>query len=393
MAMPQIRKKTSKDEREKEVLIGLIELYISTGRPIGSDTLKEQGFANLSSATIRNYFVKLEEEGFLAQQHSSGGRIPTPLAFRFYANRCLEEKQLDAKDKKQLRDELLITTKEVASYLEKATETLSEFSHCATFLSSPRFDQDFITDIKVLPIDENRCICAVVTDFGLVHTEILRADKKLSQFSAKRLEAFFRYKLTGLDMPELTPEEESIAKRFYSELMLRQVVGHTNFYNFDIYKTGFSRLLKYEDFNELTRLAGVLSLFENDKYLQNMLSDTQRLQTLMVWLGSDLSNLGLPKEVACSVITIPYHIHHQVVGSFGIIGPLRMPYKKLFSLLHVAADYISKSLTQSIYKFKISYRKPSIYPSQLTEQKMYELTMLPLLENKPHSEGETHDRT
>src|SRR5690349_18344642 len=84
------QKRPAKDQRERLVLLGLVDLHLSSGKPIGSNTLRENGFENLSSATIRNYFMKLEEDGFLKQQHSSGGRIPTEKGFRLYAQECLK---------------------------------------------------------------------------------------------------------------------------------------------------------------------------------------------------------------------------------------------------------------------------------------------------------------
>src|SRR5438045_1193035 len=88
-SLPQ--RKLPKADREHSVLLGLIELYLKTGKPIGSHTLQENGFDSLSSATIRNYFSKMEEAGYLKQQHTSGGRIPTQKAFRLYADSYLNE--------------------------------------------------------------------------------------------------------------------------------------------------------------------------------------------------------------------------------------------------------------------------------------------------------------
>ena len=84
-------KRMGKQERERKVLLGLVEYYIQTGKPVGSNTLKEAGFEDLSSATIRNYFANLEEEGYLVQSHSSGGRIPTDLSYRTYAEHVINQ--------------------------------------------------------------------------------------------------------------------------------------------------------------------------------------------------------------------------------------------------------------------------------------------------------------
>ena len=189
-----MRAKPLKAEREKQVLFGLIDMYIQTGKPVGSQSLQESAFESISPATIRNYFAKLEEEGFLMQGHASAGRIPTPLAFRLYIEEVGQNYPLDPKEKKWIKSRLIKETKEVISYLQEAADFLSELGVCATFLSSLRFDQDFVQDIKLVPLDASRLLSILITDFGLVHTEIMRVDAKLSHFSIKALKAFLNIK-------------------------------------------------------------------------------------------------------------------------------------------------------------------------------------------------------
>ena len=343
-------KKPPKDERERLVLMGLIELYLEMGKPIGSNTLRENGFSHLSAATIRNYFEKLEKEGFLKQQHSSGGRIPTHLAYQLYATTHLKNPLMSDKEKKLIKDKLSKETREIISYLQHTAETLSELTKCAVFLSAPRFDQDFVLDIKLIAIDHHRCLCALITDFSLVQTELLYTDKKLSSFTLKRLESFFRWKLTGLDKPALSEPEEALATKFYSEVMLRHLVGNTHFTSEDIYKTGFSKLLSYDDFNDASALAGGLGFFENKEALKTLLNECSKMGSLNFWIGESVQG--------CCVIAIPYKINQTVVGSIAILGPSRVPYRKLFGILETASNVLSECLTKSVYKFKITFRKP-----------------------------------
>lgn len=345
-----VRRKPPKDQRERWLLLGLVELYLETGKPVGSNTLKENGFESLSSATIRNYFAKLEETGFLKQQHSSGGRIPTPAAYQLYAETHLKTPELDDKEKKLLKSALQKETRELSSYLHAVAEVISEATKCAVFLSAPRFDQDFVLDVKLVGIDPHRALCVLITDFGEVHTELLYADTKLSSFILKRLEHFFHWKLTGHGKPDLSPEEEQLATRFYSEVMLRHLVGSTHFSAEDIYKTGFSKLLAYADFNDATALAEGLGLFENRQALQTLLHECAKAGNLSCWIGGPLQ--------ACSAIAIPYRINQSIVGSIAVLGPNRIPYRKLFGILDAAAETVSDSLTKSLYKFKITFRQP-----------------------------------
>jgi heat-inducible transcriptional repressor len=349
-----IPRKPPKDQRERWVLLGLVEHYLESGKPVGSNTLRESGFDSLSSATIRNYFAKLEEDGFLKQQHSSGGRIPTPLAFKLYAETYLNAPQLDEKEKKQLRQELQKETRELASYLQSVAEVISETTKCAVFLSAPRFDQDFVMDIKLVGVDSHRCLCVLITDFGQVHTELLYADTKMSSFTLKRLENYFRWKLSGLDKPALSPAEETLAARFYSEVMLRHIVGSAHFSTEDVYKTGFSKLLAYPDFNDATALADGLGFFENQEALRTLLQECAKAGDLSCWIGGHLQS--------CSAIAVPYRINQSVVGSIAILGPNRIPYRRLYGILETAAETVSASLTKSLYKFKITFRHPETNP-------------------------------
>ena len=170
-------KRTKKEDREIKVLFGLIELFIETAKPVGSHTLQERGFADLSSATIRNYCSKLEDMGYLTQQHSSGGRIPTELAFSLYAEFCLNEPKnsfkFDTLSSKEFMHLSQHEASEPALYLSLALETLSKITNLACFASSPRFDNDFIANIKLVTIDATRVIAIIVTNLGLIQTETI----------------------------------------------------------------------------------------------------------------------------------------------------------------------------------------------------------------------------
>lgn len=342
------------------MLLGLVELYLKLGAPIGSNTLRENGFENLSSATIRNYFGKLEEDGYLKQQHSSGGRVPTTSAFKLYAESHLATSgAASAQDKENqaLYTKLVKQSREIAAYLQQTAEVLSEVTGCAVFLSAPRFDQDFIQDIKLVSIDATRCLCVLVTDFGMVHSELLHTEKKLSNFSLKRMEGYFHWRVTGIDKPDLSEEEEKIAARFYREIMLRHIVNYTNFTAEDIYKTGFSKLLNYPDFNNASALASGLSLFESPTSMRALLSECSKAGSLLCWIGDDL-HTHAPHVSSCSVLAIPYRINQTIAGSLAILGPLRISYPRLFNILKTASDAITETLTRSMYKFKITFRQP-----------------------------------
>lgn len=345
-----------KQERERRVLLGLVDYYVRSGKPVGSNTLKEAGFGDLSSATIRNYFAHLEENGYLMQSHSSGGRIPTPLAYKVYAKNYLdvEPVEVDGHIFESMRQ---FNSREIALFLQEAAELLGKESNCAVFLSAPRFDHDYVIDVKLVSLDASRCLCVLVTDFGVVQTEVLHIPQKLSLFAIKRIEKYFQWRLTGIERVEnLEPEEEIIGQTFYNELMVRYIVGYSNFLDEDIYRTSFARLLQHADFQDPVLLASALSLFENIHGMRLLLKECTALNSLKFWIGDDLTSyMSNPN---CSVLAIPYYINHKAVGAVGLLGPARLQYRTLFSILRHFSNYVSEALTRNIYKFKINFRQP-----------------------------------
>jgi heat-inducible transcriptional repressor len=361
-------KKNHKSNREKQVLLGLVEFYLNTGKPVGSHTLQNAGFENISSATIRNYFANLEEEGYLSQQHASSGRIPTPKAFRLYAEEYVETTVISPEDEQALRPLRTMESREIAAYLQQAAEMLSQLTHQAVFLSAPRFDQDFVVDLKLVAIDHARCLGILVTDFGVVQPEIIFVDKKLNAFSVKRLEQYFHWRLTGHDKPSaITKEEELLGQKIYNELMVRYIVGYSNFTDEEIFRTGFSKLAAYTDYQTPSALAVSLALFEDAHNMRLLLRECAKHNRLKVWIGEDL--MPFSKEVpACSVLAIPYKINQHNVGSLGLLGPIQIPYRRLFGILRVFSEYISETLTRHVFKYKLSFRQPHRAASQIEKE-------------------------
>lgn len=382
-----MKKKTKKDRREHEVLMGLVDLYIKSGRPIGSNTLKENGFDSLSSATIRNYFSELEKEGLLKQPHISGGRIPTEEAFRLFAGEVAPHPQIDPVIEEKLQEIESLEVKNTSSLLHAAASLLSEATGLATFLSSVRFDHDFISEIKIVAIDHSRCLAIIVTDFGQILTEELNLEKKMSSFTQKRLETYFQWRLKGQlkeNRPDnLDPHEEELAAKLYNELMVRYIVRYSNFSDEEIYKAGLSELLAYPEFSDPLALATGLSLFENLSQLRLLLSNCLKNGKLEFWIGEDLKPYS-PTASGCSVIAIPYKIGQMNVGAIGVLGPLRMPYGALFGALEYTSERLSKILTKTYQKHKLTFRTPRSGTPYLEkeERKIAEQTTQKLLEIK-----------
>lgn len=352
-----MKRQAKKEARALQILLRLVELYIETNRPIGSHTLKEQGLEAFSSATLRNYCAELEEEGYLYQPHPSGGRIPTEKAFRWYASTLLEDPSL-FEAPRAWSDLEMESPAHLARFLQQAAERLSQETGCAVFLSSLRFDQDFILEVKLVDIDPHRLLCVMVTNFGYILTEVLLLEKKWSAFSLKRMESYIQWRIKGGHPPEgLTPDEEAEAQRHYNEILVRYLVRYSNFSQEELYRTNFSTLLAYPEFKDPIALTTALSLFENPTQMRRLLEDALQRGKVHYWIGEDLSPYVTATQ-PCTILTAPYSLGPTRAGAIALLGPCRLPYRPLFATLHAFAAALSTSLTQSLFKFKISFRQP-----------------------------------
>ncbi len=352
-------KKMPKTDREQAVLLGVIELYLKTGKPIGSHTLQESGFDSLSSATIRNYFSKMEEDGYLKQQHTSGGRIPTEKAFRLYANHYRDEGVVEKFQEEAIEETLKKETKEIATLLHRSADALSELTKCAVFVSSPRFDQDFIQDIRLIQLDPSKLLSVLITDFGLIRTETVYLEREVDLPFLRTTEEYFLWRMNKGEKPLFRHESEAkMAQRIYNEIMVRHVVGYANFPEEDILRTGLSKLLAYPEFNDAAALANSLALLEDENQMRALLRETCKQNQMVAWIGDELVPF-VPKEADCTVISIPYRINQTIAGSIALLGPTRLPYRNLFGLIQLFSAQISQALTESVYKFKITFRQPT----------------------------------
>ncbi len=352
-------KKLPKTDRERALLLGLIELYLKMGKPIGSHTLQENGFDSFSSATIRNYLGKLEEGGYLKQQHTSGGRIPTEKAFRFYADVYRDRGIVEKVQEECLEEALKKETKEIGTLLNRSADTLSELTKCAVFVSAPRFDCDFIRDVRLIQLDGTKLLSVLITDFGLIRTETVYLEKEVDEQFLRTAEEYFLWRLNKGEKPLFQQEiEAKMAQRIYNEVMVRHVVGYANFPEEDILRTGLSKLLAYPEFNDASALANSLSLLEDENQMRSVLRECCKKNQMNCWIGNELYPF-VPKDAECAVVAIPYRINQAIAGAIALLGPMRVPYRNLFGLVQAFSEQMSRTLTESMYKYQITFRQPT----------------------------------
>jgi len=346
-------KRFKKSERTDQVLFGLIRLYLKTYKPVGSNSLRENGFEDLSSATIRNYFADLEARGLLEQPHTSGGRVPTWRAFKLFAT---EKGDLPKPLMGALRAISRQKTKKIFELLQQVAEQLSEWTLGAAFLTLPHFEQDSIIDLHLVKIDATRLLGALVTGFGQVHTYTLLMHHKLSEHALRRIEQCLRFELQRTSQTQrLSPDERKSAEQIYQELLTRYLLEQSDARGAGPHKTGFSRLLKHPSFHSARTVGGALELFENEERLAQFARACQASNDVHAWIGEEL--IPFSKEASeCAICAINYQIGSLPVGTIGVLVPLTSDFPSIFALLTELSKALSTALESNITTYKLSYR-------------------------------------
>lgn len=360
-------KRAGRKDRERKILLSLVEYFLRTGKPVGSQSLQEEGMPNISSATIRNHFMALEQKGYVKQQHSSGGRIPQAKAFREYAKECLDQflhdKEHSISRPLPLPEE--INTQDIIPLLQQTAQLLSREAHAAVAISSPKFDQDVVSDVHFVFLDVHRALAVVMTSFGLVHTTVILCDFPITHTLLKKADRFSRSRIFQEQLhPDLFEGEQlEQVRHLYQEALASYFISYSSNSQEDLWRAGFSQLLQLPEFGESQSLSPPLCLFESNTALRGLLREAVRSNELHVWIGNEI----LPQftdDPNCSIVAIPYHVGNRAVGAIAVIGSMRLFYLQLFQLLKHLSSQLSRTLSTCLMHNQISYRMPEYDPSE-----------------------------
>jgi heat-inducible transcriptional repressor len=336
------------DKRAQVLLKTLIERYIVEGQPVGSRTLSKYSGLDLSPATIRNVMSDLEEMGFIASPHTSAGRVPTPAGYRFFVDTLLVVKPLETRELDRLEGELHPDNPQ--RVIHAASQLLSQLTQFAGVVMTPRRRAVTFKHIEFLRLSEKRILLIVVTPDGDVQNRILFTERDFSvselveaanyvnqsysgqSFEDVRARLQGELREIGQDLIKLMSAALDAGNRALDEGSEQYVIS------------GERNLLSVEELShDMSRLKQLFELFERKTSLFQILDVSLRGQGVQIFIGGE-SGVTAPDDV--SVVTAPYKVDGEVVGTVGVIGPTRMAYDRVIPIVDVTAKLLSSALSQ-----------------------------------------------
>jgi heat-inducible transcriptional repressor len=333
------------DERAKSLLKTLVELYIAEGQPVGSRTLSRASGLELSPATIRNVMADLEELGLIASPHTSAGRVPTARGYRVFVDTMLTARPRELELGPQAREQL--QPGQPGRVITHAAQMLSNLSNFVGVVTAPKKASVF-HHIEFLRLGERRVLLIMVAPDGDVQNRVIMTARDFSQGELVEAANFLNSHYAGLTIDavreRLQQEVESLRTEI-AELMRTavqagsEVMAETD----PVVVSGERNLLAVQDFgHDLGSLRKLFDLFEQKTQLMRLLDVSSRAEGVRIFIGGES---GVAPYEELSIVSAPYEVDGQVVGTLGVIGPTRMPYDRMIQIVDITSKLVSNALS------------------------------------------------
>ena len=339
--------KNQLSERKKRILKAIVDAHIVDGEPVGSKYIMQDEHLNCSSATIRNEMAELEALGYLEQPHTSSGRVPSELGYRFYVDSLIESYAMTTGEITEINKLLKSKMNELDQILLAASKLAGNLTNYTSFLIKPRASSVSIKRFDVIYVDRHSLLLVMISDGGAVVTKRLSIDKSVTQLTASDLALALNDHIAGLTANEITLpiivelENAMGDKSAIVNPIIKIIYESMNELDGgDLKVSGMDRLLQYPEYSNKDQLRELLGAFEKKEEILEMVSDTEG-DGVNVVIGSESSVKVMNNS---ALVYKPVVRDGKTLGAIGIIGPRRMDYAKVVATIEGLAGNVESIL-------------------------------------------------
>lgn len=327
--------------RKEKILQAVVDGYINTCEPVSSAEIKEKHLPALSSATIRNEMASLEELGYLTQPHTSAGRIPTAEAYRLYVEKLMPRRKLSRSELKIVKRYFNRKITEIDDILKGTAKVISEITNLTSVAYMQNLDEATIMSVKFVKITDSSALIIIVTNLGVLKDTTVNVSSSLTDEYCQAASQFITECLKDRTIAEVVVKPTKLIKNikreyeqlFHTIVKILKSYSHDEIVS-DLVLEGSSKILEQPEYANLQKAKAMLELLDSKEELVPILQNNDDMN-LNIKIGKDNEiREGMPE---CAIVTATYQINGVNVGNAGVIGPIRMDYSKVISVL----DYIS----------------------------------------------------
>ncbi|MDH7577244.1 MAG: heat-inducible transcriptional repressor HrcA [Bacillota bacterium] len=336
--------------RKQRVLEAIVEDYVMTAEPVSSRAIARKYQLGVSPATIRNEMADLEEMGMIEQPHTSAGRIPSQQGYRYYVDRLMRKSYLTAREETLFRAVFAQQAWELAMITQQTIKLVTQLTDYLVFLSGPQLAHAALQRIQFIPLTPEKALLVIVAETGWIESKIVELPVEVSSGELERITGVFNSYFRGLNFAQIT---RTLLQSVYNELSRqRQIIDLTleiieSVLNQDagegLYLGGTRNILKQPEYKDIRNVRQLLDLVEEGSIFRTILTETEPTG-VTVKIGKENKYSEVQNY---SVVTGVYTLGGNVVGAFGLMGPMRMNYARAIAVVEYITQTLSEILSRS----------------------------------------------
>ena len=331
-------------QRKKQILKAVVEAHIAAGEPVGSKFLVQSNLLSCSSATIRNEMAELEAMGYLEQPHTSAGRVPSELGYRFYVDSLLQHYAMTSNEIEEINSLLKVKMGELDKILEVASKVASNITNYTGIAIKPKQSLVKVLKYELVGIDARQFAIVMILSTGAIKTKKVKTGFDIDEFALPRLANALNTYLTGLCADEITlTSVMNLERAMGDEPMLVSVTVKAIYETMsemdggELHYSGLNHLLQYPEYSDVNKFGQIINTFEEKDPILDLVAGGSD-NDINVLIGSE-NSVNVMKDSA--IVFKQIKKDGKTIGAIGVVGPRRMDYARVLATLNELSENIS----------------------------------------------------
>ena len=335
-------------DRKRKILQVVVDDYISTAQPVSSKSITEKYMKDISSATIRSELAQLEELGYLSQLHTSSGRVPSIEAYKLYVSELMDKSKLTSKEVGIIKNAFRDHADNLEAVVQNAVRVISDLTDYTSIAYTSYNEKEKIVKVDIFRFKPTQALLLIVTENTLIRDKYIEVPETMEDSQLAEASKLISRLFVGKDFNEIKSldkivEEEFLGYREIFESVMNAIEDYVNKNNGNVVMEGEGKILNHPEYNDSEKVKNFLSVVTSKERLVDLLANDSENIEINIKIGGEE---GKEMPTDCSLVTATYSASGVKIGTYGVIGPLRMDYQKVVSVLEgvgkILEDILSK---------------------------------------------------
>lgn len=333
--------------RKKKILQLVVDDYISTAQPVSSKSITEKYMPDISSATVRSELSALEEMGYLTQPHASSGRVPSADAYKLYVSELMDKAKLTQKELRMIKETFHRQSDNLEEVVKNTVKVISDLTDYTSVALRSHSEKDTIVNINIFRYKKDTALLLIVTEKTLIRDRFITIPEDMTEAQIENANQLLNRKFVGKQFEEVSGVLRELGGEFalYRELfdsVVNAIEEYITDESDDVFLEGQDKILNNPEYEDIEKVRNFLSVVANKDKLAGMLSCDENVE-ISIKIGKEAGE-DIPDD--CSVVTATYSADGVKMGTYGVIGPRRMDYQRVISVLECVGDILQAIINQ-----------------------------------------------